>query len=296
MAHVNINVRDLRFEKSDIGRLIKSSKVTHTWEMNLDENRRKVELVHSKITGKRRISLDGKNIAKDQKFTTEFNYSFVVDKHFISIHQYSTDNYELKIDNISFSSIMNKTRSNDFSDWRSKPDEKKGPEKMIASEIHKIENEFFNTKKEVNMDVNDWNFDENFNGTNTNNTSVSKKKTKEIFFNDNDFDFSGGNKNQNSNLNNNVFDIINSTTNSTTNTNINTNTNVNYSTSKATNSKYIFYLNNSVNSFEFNDIFSNKNEANTNSTVKSNNTNSNNFSLIDFQSKVPKTYNIIGNY
>lgn len=156
----DLKIRNLKFESVEVGRMVKSSKCIFTWEFILDENRRKVELQHSRLTGKRRINLDGKNLTKCQKYTYNFTYSFVVDKHYLTIYQISPEQYDLRIDNISFFSLMNKEKmdkfkesrkeapSDDANDYQKKGDKKRGPtfdefKNPTVSKMNELDNDFF---------------------------------------------------------------------------------------------------------------------------------------------------------
>lgn len=206
---VNIKISNMKYEQSEIGRLIKGTKIIYSWDFVLDGNRRKVELIHSRITGKRRISLDGKNLTKCQKYTMEFQYSFLIEKHYVIVIQVAPDMYELRIDNVSFSTLMNKEKINNFNRMRNdnyestaevvKEKKKKRDEdrpSVVKSEVNKIEDDFFencenkfstetNFKDKNYFENNQWNFEEN-----------KKKDTKQVegntgsnFFNVQDFNF-----------------------------------------------------------------------------------------------------------
>ncbi len=86
------------------------SKLQYVWEFRLDGKDRKIELQHSRITGKRRIYFDGKEILKAQKYTYEFSYSFSIDNHYLNLTQLGPTNYDLRIDNMAFNSITNEIK------------------------------------------------------------------------------------------------------------------------------------------------------------------------------------------
>merc|ERR1712096_12242 len=54
--------------------------------------------------------MGGKLVSKQQMFTFEFNYSFLIGKRYLTIYQVTPDFYELRIDNVSFNSIQNKEK------------------------------------------------------------------------------------------------------------------------------------------------------------------------------------------
>lgn len=264
---MNLNITNLKYEQNEVGRLIKGSKMIYTWEFVLDGNRRKVELVHSRITGKRRILLDGKVITKAQRYTLEFQYSFLIEKHYVILIQTAPDYYELRIDNISFSSLINKEKINNFDKSKKEnnfdnfysrggadPSEIKS--NHVAKEVHKIEDDFF-TKNENKFsaetkfqeknyfDNSEWNFD----GKN----ESKKKQEGSNFFNDQEFDF---NKNTELKTENLLIVNKNKKTNESNSTNISQN-------NHSKNSKQQAQQHQQKNLLDLNDILSN----NTNSTV-----------------------------
>lgn len=198
----NLNISNLNFQQSEVGKLIKGSKHLYSWEMILDGNKRKVELIHSRITGKRRIFLDGKVVAKLQRYTLEFQYSFLIEKHYVIIIQTAPDSYELRIDNISFSTLLNQEKIDKFNKMRKGQAKEVTPfnggvhvndNNNFASKVNKIDQDFFANYdnkfsqetyfQEKNYFKNeDWNLDKK-------EKSIVVNKTGDIF-NNNDFEFS----------------------------------------------------------------------------------------------------------
>lgn len=124
MTDFNINIKNLKFESMEVGRLIKSSKCIYTWEMTLDDAKRKIELIHSRITGKRRIFLDGKTIQEAQKYTYEFTHTFTIGNHYLNLIQIAPDLYELKIDNITFTTLINRQNREKLKKFKSEQNQK----------------------------------------------------------------------------------------------------------------------------------------------------------------------------
>ena len=104
--NLNINITNLRFEVRNVGRFVKESKTIYTWDFTLNSKTYKVELEHSKITGKRKVILNGKQLVKDIYYTYEFTFSFHIDKHFLTIIQLSPVTYDLRIDNLCFKGLI----------------------------------------------------------------------------------------------------------------------------------------------------------------------------------------------
>ena len=57
------NVKAVSFEKREIGNMIKASKVQFRWRVQLDGQMTTIEVLSSKLSGKRRVFRDGVLIA-----------------------------------------------------------------------------------------------------------------------------------------------------------------------------------------------------------------------------------------
>ena len=110
-----LDISQLKFDQNDIGNLIKSTKTINSWEFVLDGNRQKIELQHSRLKGKRIVIYNGKEMSNSMVFTYNYCYSFPIDKHYLTIIQISPDQYDLRIDNISFLSMLNRQKIEGFS-------------------------------------------------------------------------------------------------------------------------------------------------------------------------------------
>ena len=100
----------MKNDYTEVGDMIKASKGLYSWEFTLDDKRHKIELSHSRITGKRVILSDGQEISSCLKYTYNYTYSFPLDGHYLTLIQISPDQYDLRIDNVSFMLLKNKTR------------------------------------------------------------------------------------------------------------------------------------------------------------------------------------------
>ena len=71
-------------------------------------NHHKIEAFQSKISGKKRILLDGKLLTKKTELLAMFHYSFysIHNTYFQIKQEYKTDNFELIIDNVKFSDLL----------------------------------------------------------------------------------------------------------------------------------------------------------------------------------------------
>ena len=105
-----LDIQDLKFNYSEIGDMIKASKGLYSWEFVLDGKRHKIDLTHSRIKGKRVIVCDGDEINSCLKYTYNYTYSFPLDGHYYTVIQISPDQYDLRIDNISYMILKNKSK------------------------------------------------------------------------------------------------------------------------------------------------------------------------------------------
>ena len=62
-------------------------------------------MYHSKISRKKKLCLDA-NMLNESSGGNDFNYSFKIDKHYFNMIQLGSDNYDFRIDNRSFSALM----------------------------------------------------------------------------------------------------------------------------------------------------------------------------------------------
>ena len=105
-----LDISDMQFNYSEIGDMIKASKGLYTWDFNLEGKRHKIELTHSRIKGKRVITCDGEEINTCLKYTYNYTYSFPLEGHYYTIIQISPDQYDLRIDNISYMILKNQSK------------------------------------------------------------------------------------------------------------------------------------------------------------------------------------------
>jgi hypothetical protein len=104
-----LNIRNLSFNSEELGTFFSKSYIIYTWKFNLDGVQRIITLAHSRIKGKRVITLDKKEICNFMKYTYRFSYEFSIDSHTITINQ-NDEGYILKIDGINFQKLINQQK------------------------------------------------------------------------------------------------------------------------------------------------------------------------------------------
>ena len=99
-----MSIKPISFEKQNIGGLIKATKLHFKWRGHLNGTLTTIEVLWSKLSGRRRIFKDGIQICERQLFEAAFTHSFDVLEHRLTIMQHG-ENYDLRIDNISFNHL-----------------------------------------------------------------------------------------------------------------------------------------------------------------------------------------------
>ena len=172
-----LDISQLRFDQNDIGNLIKSTKTIYSWEFVLDGNRQKIELQHSRLKGKRIVIYNGKEMSNSMVFTYNYCYSFPIDKHYLTIIQISPDQYDLRIDNISFLSMLNRQKIEGFS----------------AGKKSEVNNKSSNNNNKEKKNITD---DDNFFASEGDNDFNFDDKVFSNKSNNMDFDFGGNDTNK----------------------------------------------------------------------------------------------------
>ena len=113
MDNHDIDIRNLQFTSEDTGTFFSKTYTEYNWKFVLDGIQRSISLYHSKILGRRTIYLGKQEICRYQKYTYNFQYSFPIEVHTISIIQ-SDDTYLLKIDDIPFNRLLNEQKLRRF--------------------------------------------------------------------------------------------------------------------------------------------------------------------------------------
>ena len=122
---MSINIKNLYHYSQDVGKTIKITKRYYCWEFNLDDKFRKIELFHSKLSAKRKISYNGSTLTEEDGsyFDNDFRYTFTLNKHIMLIVQQNDVFYELSIDGKSFEQLMIDDKNKD--DCTTKKNEEK---------------------------------------------------------------------------------------------------------------------------------------------------------------------------
>ena len=85
----------------------------HVWEFLLKNNYNKIELWDSKLSGKKKLVVNGKTIVDIQNSCAIFNYSFQLSSYYFNVVQLD-DKYDIKINNNYFKDIIQYEISGDL--------------------------------------------------------------------------------------------------------------------------------------------------------------------------------------
>ena len=111
---LNINLSHYKYSTEAIGDFLKASKVKFNWEFRIDDIPHKIELIHSRLKGKRKVIVDGNEISQTKKFSLKFSFNFPIGNHFFAINQVDMDKYNLTIDNIEIGYLNYTIKNNEF--------------------------------------------------------------------------------------------------------------------------------------------------------------------------------------
>ncbi len=113
MNNQDIDIKNLQFISEDKGSFFSKTCREYRWKFVLDGIQRIISLYHSKIIGRRTIYLGKQQIYRHRKYTYNFQYSFPIEVHNISIIQ-NGYTYILKIDGIAFNRLLNEQKLRRF--------------------------------------------------------------------------------------------------------------------------------------------------------------------------------------
>lgn len=182
-----MDLKNLFFDKRQVGRTVKASKVYYVWEFVIEGKLSKIEIFHSVVSGKKKLVLNGSVLTEEESYSADFVYHFKIKKHKIDIEQKASDRFDLTIDKIAFKTLVE--------------DESQKVYKHLKKDVNLVE-ELISGKK----------------GSSVQQVQQKGSIRTDIpnFFDDNDFDFGGGQSQSNQpndlqyekqNQNNNQFDF-----------------------------------------------------------------------------------------
>jgi len=78
-------------------------------------------MFHSKLSGKKKLVLDGQVLIELKSYSNDFSYSYKIEKNYFNIDQFGADKFELRIDNRSFHLIQSEEKYKPKDDIKIEP-------------------------------------------------------------------------------------------------------------------------------------------------------------------------------
>ena len=97
----------------------------HIWEFELKSNYYKIEFWDSRISGKKKLSVNGNVIVENNNSVAIFNYSFQIDSYYFNLVQLTDEKYDIKINNNFFEDIIKYEKSGDLQKAKIEREKKK---------------------------------------------------------------------------------------------------------------------------------------------------------------------------
>ena len=111
------SIQAISFDKASIGKRFKASKKRLTWKVTIENRNYTVEMYVSELSGKRKMMLDGEVKYSGKAMTgVFFQFPFKVGTHSLCVVQQDSE-WDLKIDNVSFSRLHTNQRHQTTSGW-----------------------------------------------------------------------------------------------------------------------------------------------------------------------------------
>ena len=199
----DIDIQRLRFDQKEIGKTFSSSKIYYIWEFILNKRSHKIEFYDSRISGGKKITLDGSVLFYDKDDSEFFTYKFTLAGCKFELCKISDDRYDIKINGRGFKQLMSDERNGKLEKERQERErekEKEVDDLFNDDDINQIKNNIQNSINRTSGNNN--NFNNNFNGNNQGQI-FNDLKGKNNNNNDNVFNFKNkesGNNNINKDL------------------------------------------------------------------------------------------------
>ncbi len=133
-----IDIENVTYERREVGKTIKSTKILNIWSFILEKKYHRIELYDSRISGRKKLVLDGQTLTDIEKEKSHFHYSFKIDLHYFTVLRKSDDEFDCRIDNRQFFDIQRDERSGRFKKLKEKiENEKKEVKKRLNEEKKK---------------------------------------------------------------------------------------------------------------------------------------------------------------
>ena len=128
---VDIDIQRLRYDQKEVGKTFSSSKILYIWEFILNKKPHKIEFFDSRISDKKKITLDGSVLFYDKDDSEFFSYKFSLAGARFELCKISDERYDIKINGKRFKQLMSDERNGKFEKVREERQARENEQKEI---------------------------------------------------------------------------------------------------------------------------------------------------------------------
>ena len=193
--YAQCEINGLKYSMKEVGKNISSTKVYHRWEFNLYAQKNILEFWDSKLSGKKKVALNGRIIYFNQ-FDEDiiFGMKFTLGYNNLEIKQYGEDRYYLFINGYRFQDIMAQEKI-EKKNLINKKEREKQKQKKMEDEYYKRAlkyngNDYYEGKEKVLLNNNQNNkVNNNINNNNNKYSYEQYKKKRSKTMNNNNYNY-----------------------------------------------------------------------------------------------------------
>ena len=109
----DIDLKNIRYNRKEVGKTFTSSKILHIWEFNLNGKYHKIQFYDSRLSYKRKIILDDSVLLYEKDSSDFFLYKFYLAGYKFELSQIGSDKYDIVIDGTRCKTFMTNERDNE---------------------------------------------------------------------------------------------------------------------------------------------------------------------------------------
>lgn len=193
--YAQCEINGLKYSMKEVGKNISSTKVYHRWEFNLYAQKNILEFWDSKLSGKKKVALNGRIIYFNQ-FDEDiiFGMKFTLGYNNLEIKQYGEDRYYLFINGYRFQDIMAQEKI-EKKNLINKKEREKQKQKKMEDDYYKRAlkyngNDYYEGKEKVLLNNNQNNqVNNNINNNNNKYSYEQYKKKRSKTMNNNNYNY-----------------------------------------------------------------------------------------------------------
>ena len=127
----DIDIQRLRYDQKEVGKTFSSSKILYTWEFILNKKSHRIEFFDSRLSDKKKITLDGSVLFYDKDDSEFFSYKFSLAGCKFELCKISEDRYDIKINGKRFKQLMSDERNGKLDKAREMREQRENEQKEI---------------------------------------------------------------------------------------------------------------------------------------------------------------------